>query len=240
MSSFGSPAAYDDRLWTSASDQDLLGHMDAERLRLQNDDSLMHRVLCSEGPLLDYGCGPGFFGGGVMGMDVFAYDPSPVMRESVQRFLPRDHVFDCVDAIPRDTFDRVWCCLVLCIVDENAVSDIIITIREAMKEHGRALLTICNPKLFSYAETRLDRRYSEGLTSKKPCLLRKWKKESRPDEWGIQRGYGVKERHRPEGWYEEQFEKHSLSVEMKIVTPYYQFKRKVIPGDFLCFQCVKK
>ncbi len=231
------PSAYDNAQWAGATDKELVEHMLSERVRLQNDESLLPRVLDSKGPVLDWGSGPISVASGMTGSDAYAYDPSPAMRASVSRFLASDRIFDSVDAIPDETFERIWCSLVLCIVDDPAVADTLRSVRQKITASGRVLFTICNPALFNTPRTRLDLRFPEGLAADTNCILPKWKLECAPDDDGQKKGYGVYERHRPVGWYAEQMKQEGFDIQMKLTTPQYELDGQQILGDYLCFQC---
>lgn len=229
MSISSAPSAYDNSRWTPVTDITLLHHLNGERDRLANDESLIPHILHSGGPLLDYGCGPGYVAGGVSGVEAYAFDPSPVMRESARQYLPSNHVFDRVEDIPKNTFSSVWCCLVLCIVDDDQVKAVLETVRAAMMKEGTALFTICNPALCQTPETRLDFRFpSEDFDPNKDGLLPKWKKEG---------NYGVTERHRPLEYYWDHIQRAGYKLIQTLSTPHYEFKDRTVPGDFIAFKC---
>lgn len=232
MNASPAPLAYDNHLWTPVSDCTLVSNFGREEIRLENDDSLLPFILAHKGPLLDFGCGAGFVAGGLIGGDAYAYDPSPVMRESARQYLPHDHVFDTVAAIPDETFGKIWCCLVLCIVDPEEVRAILGTVRQKMTPEATALFTICNPALCQTRETRLDYRFpSADFDPEKESPLPKWKKE--PED----AGYGVTERHRPIEHYRRYIKQAGLKLDQVMTTPHYEFKGQMIPGDFIAFQC---
>lgn len=114
------------------------------------EDPLVSRALeLSPRRVLDYGCGKGRIARRLAdaGAEVTAYDPDPKLGPRLAATAcDRLRVATTAeDAVPSGPFDLVICRRVACLVDEEALDDILSDLRSAVVEDGRVLLGVCHP-----------------------------------------------------------------------------------------------
>lgn len=107
--------------------------------------------LQPSGKLLDWGCGTGRLSEAManLGHDVDAFDPDYSFKEQIY-LRSGVNWLDSPDSIVRFSYDIVTANLVLCVIeDHKEVVSVFSTLKRALKEDGRAFVTVCHPLCIS-------------------------------------------------------------------------------------------
>ena len=112
-------------------------------------------------------------------------------------------IIDRAEDVPRSNYDMVINNLVLCCVEKNTVYSILQNIVGALKQGGRAIISICNPFFNSVQNTELRTCGLQGSYHQAETFIKK-----------TTVGAPVrKEYHRPIEFYIHAFQKYGLSIE---------------------------
>lgn len=209
----------------------VINELESEIAKLQlYDKTILERLGSVQGKyILDYGAGPGIMASFLqeLGANSKAYDISKDMRELAIEKVGRANIYDSVKTIPERHFDFVVCNLVLCIVEDDEVSNILRNIYHKLKNDGVGFIGFCNPKIFCVKESKLDYRFPvEDKEYENVHDYKKIKKEG---------GYQLIERHRPIEWYKEKIKDAGFQIKEEIFTPEYTLKGNKI-RDFIIFR----
>jgi 2-polyprenyl-3-methyl-5-hydroxy-6-metoxy-1,4-benzoquinol methylase len=206
----------------------------AEELKLSVYDDFIIRIMgnVKDKKVLDYGCGPGVIDNVLekLDADVDVYDINERILKMVRKRLPNVNIEYDATGINVNTYDFVLCNLVLCIVEDDEVTEISKIIYNSLKNGGIALVGFCNPKIFNIHETKLDKRHHIGKRYKQNHEYLKEKKEG---------GYFIYEKHRPIEWYDDVFKKAGFGMSKRFFTAPYDWKGKRNIKDFVIFRLTK-
>jgi len=208
--------------------------LSAEELKLSVYDDFIIKIMgdVKDKKILDFGCGPGVIGDALEEHDanVDDYDINEMILKILRKRVPDKKIKHNPTEIDINTYDFVLCNLVLCIVEDDEVSEIMKIIYNSLKNGGIALVGFCNPKIFNIHETKLDKRHLTGKRYKQNHEYLKEKKEG---------GYFIYEKHRPIEWYSNIFKKTGFGMSKIFFTDPYDWKGKHKIKDFVIFKLKK-
>ncbi len=208
--------------------------LEKENLKLKSYDTTMFRIFgnVTGKKILDYGAGPGVLALALkkLGAKVKTFDISTEMNELCSAKIGRNNVYLRARDIPSGIFDIIICNLVLCIVEEDEVSNIMQNISKELSITGRAYVGFCNPRIFNIPESNLDLRERTKHTYEENHEYKKIKKEG---------NYEIIEIHRPIEWYEKIYKEAGLElVKLHFTLKYILNGREI--EDFVIFELKKQ
>lgn len=159
--------------------------------------------------ILDYGCGTGEIALRLanLGGYVNAWDESEEMKKSTSAKLGKGKVFSGLEQISNESFDTVFCSLVLCIVDEKEDRKIMDRLRGYLADkNGAVYVGFCNPLDFNIEETKMQYRKTTGADYSEHHVYKKVIKDG---------GWEITERHKPMEFYEKLFADAGFVIKKK-------------------------
>ena len=185
--------------------------------------------------VLDYGCGNGQLAKDLAnrGVEALGYDPDHTRQlhwESLCR--KRDNLsftHELIDALATAPFDLVVCRRVLCTIEEDAELEAILRdLRSLVTDHGRVIVTICNPHFtFGGPTPEADRELPPGARYESRFVYRKRIRAS---------GRIRRDVHRPERALLREFARAGLAVCRRVELPTVDLERFEPASDHLVFE----
>ena len=182
--------------------------------------------------LLDYGCGKGKLAEilSAAGWAVTAYDPEPTLKDRWRamnggvEFGGRGLLANLRSR--RAVFDTVVCCLVLCLLDNEALRGVIADLRRFTEKEGRLLVAVCNPR-FVRGTTQIQRRITPDGVGPEDVF--------RLEKLVFSTNARIVDVHRPSHQYVELFARQGLELQAVVETPGVDLETLELTSDFMIF-----
>ena len=183
--------------------------------------------------VLDYGSGKGKLAKmlAAAGWTVTAYDPDPALAEKWRgmsgqvEFGGRALLAELRRS--RARFDTVVCCLVLCLLDDEALLEVMADLRNLSQRGGHLVVVVCNPR-FVRGTTQLQRRITpDGVDVNDVFRLEKHV---------FSTGARIVDVHRPVQHYLDLFRRHGFALQAVSETPAVDLDSFERASDFMIFQ----
>jgi len=190
------------------------------------------KKYCNPGAqVFDYGCGRGEFANtlNIMGLSVMAYDRSDEMVDKAKRRFPKTPLLsfdEFKEQLPllKNRFDLVTSNLVLCILEKQDQTEMLINIKALLKTKGKAIVSFCHPKYDFLPESL--------MTINTIPINASYDSEFRYEKTIKENGACFHDYHRPMVYYENLFRDSGFSImdvlESEVVDADY-------PPDFILF-----
>ena len=185
--------------------------------------------------VLDYGCGGGRLARVMAdrGARVLGYDPDRTHRarwESVRARAGRlRFTHDRDEALAAGPFDLAVCRRVLCTIEDDAeLSAVLHDLRASVTEHGRAIVTVCDPHFtFGGPTPEADRELPPDARYERAFV---WRKRIRAT------GRTRSDVHRPERILRRAFARAGFAVCRRVEAPTVDLERFEPASDHLAFE----
>ena len=185
--------------------------------------------------VLDYGCGKGWLAQEMVnrGMQVLGYDPDHTRRPNWESLCRgRDNLrftHERSDLLATEPFDLVVCRRVLCIIEDDAeLQTILSDLRTLVSERGRVIVTVCDPHFtFGGPTPEADHELPDGAQYESTFV---WCKKMRAT------GRERRHVHRPERTLRREFARVGLTICRRVEVPTVDLERFEPSSEQLAFE----